>query len=482
MDDIYSKIYSVANENMKGSRKIDLTKDAFSRWSNIEYDNIDMKYLYDIDNESFLEAAYLVLLNRTVDPEARECWQLRFNDDKEVFQRDLINTIINSMEFTLNNVDVINNKYDTDRNVSSNSSKKVINEINEDFLQQDIKMVNSLYYINPYKNITSHRKVIGKIIIFIKKVMRKLLSWYITPMIEQQNEFNTFTTKVLNSMNEKIANIEASRRTTEENFKNKLQETALIFDDKLKEVEENVNNQLREVEENFNNQLREIEEKKKIKLDYVAFENQYRGSQELIRNRLKGYLKYFEKENNILDIGCGRGEFLELLRENNIEAKGIEIDEGMLLLCKEKKLNVQNIGALEYLSDLEDNSLGGIILTQVIEHLEPNDLIKLISLAYRKLKKGAYFIAETINPRCLLVFTEAYFMDLSHTRMIHPFTVKFLVESEGFEEATLEYLSEVPENVKIPKVNELPVEFNEAMNRLNNLVYGCRDYAIIGKK
>lgn len=471
MDDIYNKIYSVANENMKGLRKIDLTKEAFSRWSNIEYDKIDMNYLYDTDNESFLEAAYLALLNRIVDPKAREFWELRFNDNKEEFQRDLINTIINSMEFKLNNVEVINNKYNKDENISSNSTKKGINEFWDDLLQEDIKMVNSLHYIDPYKNITSHRKVTGKIIIFIKKVIRKLLSWYITPMVVQQNEFNAFTTKVLNSMNEKIAKIEANRIQIEENFNERLLETALNFNNKLKAAEENISNQ-----------FREIEEKKKINLDYVAFENKYRGSQELIRSRLKVYLKYFEKENNILDIGCGRGEFLELLRENNIEAKGIDVDEGMLLLCKEKNLNVENIDALKYLSELEDNSLGGVILTQVIEHLEPNDLINLISLSYKKLKPGAYFIAETINPQSLIVFTQAYFMDLSHIRMIHPYTVKFLVDQEGFKDASLEYFSEVPESVKIPQINELPEDFNQAMVRLNNLVYGSRDYAIIGRK
>ncbi|MBC2455744.1 class I SAM-dependent methyltransferase [Clostridium beijerinckii] len=484
MEDIYNKIYSVTNENMKGLRKIDLTKEAFSRWSNIEYDKIDMNYLYDTDNESFLEAAYLALLNRTVDFKAREFWKLRFNDNKEEFQRELLNTIINSMEFKLNNVEVINNKYNynKDENISSNSTEKGIGEFCNDLLQEDIKMVNSLHYIDPYKNITSDRKVTGKIIIFIKKVIRKLLSWYITPMVEQQNEFNAFTTKVLNSINEKIVAIEVDRIQSEGNFNNKLLETYSNFNNKLLETALNFNNKLKAAEENISNQFREIEEKKKINLDYVAFENKYRGSQELIRSRLKVYLKYFEKENNILDIGCGRGEFLELLRENNIQAKGIDVNEEMILLCKEKKLNIANVDALKYLSELEDNSLGGIILTQVIEHLEPNYLIDLISLSYKKLKPGAYFIAETINPQSLIVFTQAYFMDLSHIRMIHPYTVKFLVEQEGFKDASLEYFSEVPESVKIPQINELPEDFNQAMVRLNNLVYGSRDYAIIGRK
>lgn len=330
----------------------------------------------------------------------------------------------------------------------------------EEMLPEYLIMVNNSCNVNSYKNINSHRKVIGKIIVFIKKAIRKSFSWYINPIVEQQNEFNAFSTRVLNSMNAKFNKIE----------------------ERMKAIDENSTHQIKEIEENFNNRLKEIEERGKIGFDYVAFEEKYRGSQENIKNKLEEYLQYFEKQNNVLDIGCGRGEFLEILRENNIDAKGIEIDEDMLLLCKEKNLNVDNTDALTYLSSLEGDSLGGIILTQVIEHLEPNYLIQLISLAYEKLKPGAYFVAETINPQSLIVFTEAYFMDLSHIRMIHPYTIKFLVESEGFKEISIKYSSKVGDDLRIPEVSELPTEFNKAIGRLNDVVYGYRDYAIIGRK
>lgn len=310
--------------------------------------------------------------------------------------------------------------------------------VEADMLSENLKMVNNICSISYYKNITSHRKVLGKVIVFIKKVIRKSIGWYINPVIDQQNEFNSFVTRTLNSMNDK--------------FK--------VMDEKIKR----------------------IDEEGSITFDYVAFENKYRGSQESIKNKLQEYLIYFKGQNNVLDIGCGRGEFLEILKENNIEAKGIDIDNDMLLLCKEKNLNVENIDALTYLNSVEDNSLGGIILTQVIEHMNPNDLIELVRLAHIKLRPGAYFVAETINPQSLIVFTEAYFMDLSHVRMIHPYTIKFLVENQGFEEATIKYLSKVGDDLRIPEVSELPTEFNESINKLNDVVYGYRDYAIIGRK
>ena len=116
MEDIYSKIFSTASENMKGFGKMEITNEAFSKWSNIEYDVIDMNYLYDMDNRSFLEVAYLAFLDRSIDPEARKVWQLRLNDDKEKFQRNVTRSIMKSIEFKLNNVDISNNKYKVKQN------------------------------------------------------------------------------------------------------------------------------------------------------------------------------------------------------------------------------------------------------------------------------------------------------------------------------------------------------------------------------
>lgn len=116
MKDIYSKIYSIAEENIAGFGEIEITNEAFSTWGKIEYDIIDMNYLYDMDNKSFLEAAYLTFLDRAVDSEARKAWQLQFDDDKEKFQKRVINTIMKSIEFKLNNVDIINNKYNIKKN------------------------------------------------------------------------------------------------------------------------------------------------------------------------------------------------------------------------------------------------------------------------------------------------------------------------------------------------------------------------------
>ena len=320
-------------------------------------------------------------------------------------------------------------------------------EMNNNFTETDcaddyIHMVNATCNIISDKKIISHRKIIGKVIVAFKRAIRKCTHWYIAPIVEQQNEFNSYATRSLNAINEKVKQLEAKSK------------------------------QLEEIE---------IKRNEKLNFDYVGFENKFRGSQEEITRKLNSYTEYFENCENVLDIGCGRGEFLEILKEKNISALGIDIENEMISMCKEKGLNVNKADALEYLNKLDDNSLGGIIMNQVIEHMEPNYLIEVINTAYNKLKPGAYFVAETINPQSMIVFTEAYFMDLSHKRMLHPYTVQFLLESSGFSEASIRYMNKV-EDLRIPESDQLSEEINKAFNKLSDVVYGYRDYAIIGRK
>jgi O-antigen chain-terminating methyltransferase len=423
-------------------------------------------------------------------------------------------------------------------------------------VKEHLRMVNLSYNIIVDRNITSHRPFIGKIIILVKKCLRKLIGWYIRPIIEQQNELNAHITRTLNSIDAEIDKIlgkveynksciepvlegvkeyeELSSEVCELSHKvedniNKVVEELqqkqkrrglLEIDEKIREFEEKIEGiythnkgvqayidhlkgeyeKILATNNYINTRVKRVERKlkygeltvkeplylngeiEKVDFDYFMFEERYRGSQEEIKKRLEEYASYFVGQNNILDIGCGRGELLEVLKEQGIQAKGIELDEDMVLMCKDKELDVIQTDAIEYLKGLEDNSLGGIVLTQVIEHLSPNYLIQLIEIAYQKLKPNATFIAETINPQSLIVFTEAYFMDLSHIRMIHPLTIRFLLEGEGFREIDTKYLSKVGEDLRIPQVESLPEEFNHSLQNLNNLVYGYRDYAIIGRK
>jgi O-antigen chain-terminating methyltransferase len=219
--------------------------------------------------------------------------------------------------------------------------------------------------------------------------------------------------------------------------------------------------------------------------DYAGFEDRFRGREEDIKNRQRVYLPYFEGRGLVLDVGCGRGEFLELLREHQVKGRGIDLDLDMVLLCRDKGLEVAMQDGLSYLAELADESVDGVFVSQLIEHLEPKQIIELVRLSYRKLTPGGVLILETPNPQCLMIFADSFYRDLTHLRPIHPETMKFLLEATGFREVELRYSAPVDTAMRLPLLATDGAEsegFNRGVERLNALLFGFQDYAVIGRK
>ena len=226
-------------------------------------------------------------------------------------------------------------------------------------------------------------------------------------------------------------------------------------------------------------------------MNYFLFEERFRGSREEIKKRQLAFLSYFEKCARVLDIGSGRGEFLEILKDHNIGGIGVDSDPDMVAYCRSRQLVVEQLDAIAYLETLEDNSLDGIFIDQVVEHLEPEYLIRLLVLCYKKLKDGYYIIVETVNPLSLVAFFNFY-LDMSHQKPVHPYTLKFLLESSQYREIELKYYSEIPEKAKLQKINQYDPctenerqflgNYNYNIDLLNLLLWGPMDYAAIGKK
>jgi O-antigen chain-terminating methyltransferase len=222
--------------------------------------------------------------------------------------------------------------------------------------------------------------------------------------------------------------------------------------------------------------------------DYFGFEERFRGNEGDIKERQRVYVEFFKDVEPVLDIGCGRGEFLELSTEAGIKAKGVDLDLDMVLYCQEKGLDVVRVDAFAYLAALPDASLGGIFAAQVVEHLEPTRIIELANLCHRKLQMDGVLIFETPNPICLTVFARSFYMDLSHIRPIHPEAMKFLFESVGFTDLQVRFSAPVEASMRIPPLSGATAgakeiaEFNQGIERLNELLYGFQDFAVIGKK
>ncbi|MSS64498.1 class I SAM-dependent methyltransferase [Velocimicrobium porci] len=219
-------------------------------------------------------------------------------------------------------------------------------------------------------------------------------------------------------------------------------------------------------------------------IDYFDFENYFRGSRTQIKKNQEQYIKYFENKKNVLDLGCGRGEFLELLKENNIEGYGVDLYSEFVDLCNSKGLNAICGDAI---SVLEGKShVDGIFAAQLIEHLKLEEIIKLVELSYEKLEKDAYLILETPNPTSLAIYTHAFYMDPSHNKPVHPLTMKYILEKAGFNNVDILYTNTSKIPIEIPKLMidrcDNIEEFNKAMKQVEMELFGSQDYAIIAKK
>ena len=226
---------------------------------------------------------------------------------------------------------------------------------------------------------------------------------------------------------------------------------------------------------------------------YVGFEDQFRGTPDDIRRRVAEYLPTFAGTSDVLDIGCGRGEFLELLREQGITARGIDLNPAMVDVCLEHGLAATAADALTYLRAQADGSLGGIFAAQVVEHLEPRYLTQLLDAAFDKLRPGAPIVLETINPACWFAFFESYIRDITHVRPLHPDTLKYLLIASGFQQLEIRYRAPYPEHEKLQPVPGYAEEgggaltdwadtINANVEKINRLLFTWLDYAAIGRR
>jgi len=225
---------------------------------------------------------------------------------------------------------------------------------------------------------------------------------------------------------------------------------------------------------------------------YVGFEDQFRGSREAIRARFESYLPLFDGKSDVLDVGCGRGEFLDLLNMHGVSARGIDLNHEMAEVCRARGLDVTEADAVGYLSGLADASLGGIFSAQVVEHLQPGYLLRFLELAFVKLRPGGRLVLETLNPACWVAFFESYIRDITHVWPLHPETLKYLVVASGFNKATIEFRSPVPQEDRLQPIAvgagsdarfaDLAEAFNENVEKLNSRMFTYLDYAVIGDK
>ena len=208
-------------------------------------------------------------------------------------------------------------------------------------------------------------------------------------------------------------------------------------------------------------------------LDWLRFAARFRGSEDRVRDLARFYVPHFAGCREVVDLGCGRGEFLEVMKAAGILARGVDLSRESVALCRYKGLNAAETDLFDHLASLADASLDGIFSGQVVEHLPPPRVAELVRLASVKLARGGVLAIETPNPECLAIFATHFFLDPTHTRPIPSSLLVFYLEECGFGRIEVHRLSPAIESM--PSVATLPEDFRQTF-------FGGLDYAIIARR
>lgn len=206
---------------------------------------------------------------------------------------------------------------------------------------------------------------------------------------------------------------------------------------------------------------------------YALFEQRFRGSSAEIADKQRFYLPFLRNlPGPVLDAGCGRGEFLRLLKDEGIAARGVEASGLAAAACRASGLDVADGDAIGALTAAPSGSLGAVVAFQVVEHWPAAATFRFLAAARRALAPGGILIAETVNTNSLAAMN-AFYLDPTHVRPVPPEALRFLCEAAGFRELRVEYLSPIPAAERLDERSP-----NDA--RLNAILFGPQDYAVIG--
>jgi len=435
-------------------------------------DNSDIKHIHHIyqysdftkyNNEEFIKNIYNTLLQKDVDSNAMEYYlQLLISGDRS--KSEIVTIVRGSKEGKRQNIELLGFK--------------------KRFLM--LKLFNIPFLGHISKFLFSF--------LTLPKFIRRVNQLEVQSYMEFNDNKISIDKKILildekiSTLDKKISTLDKKNNEIELNKANKRDfqlylQTVDYAKEYMRLVEKNMQTLINDAKKRLpkeqyftQNDTLSITEHEKHKFDnfYIEFEDKFRGDRESIKERVELYLPYIKKlpfnqrDIRVLDVGCGRGEWLELLTQNEYMAEGIDINHIMISKSKELGLDVKEMDVIEYLTSLPNESLSAITGFHIIEHLPFELLIKMYDEALRVLKPQGMVIFETPNPENVFVGTSNFYTDPTHLNPIPPVTSKFTLEQRGYK------------RVEIKRVSYQDIHYDDP--HINHLFASSTDYAVIGYK
>jgi SAM-dependent methyltransferase len=378
---------------------------------------------------------------------------------------------------------------------------------------EDLSLLQSSQDISQVR-LSSHRKMLGDIIVFAKKVLRQLL----TPILARQSAYNAANARLAVHLCERLARVEEQVATVLEALQAEEPTSLKMLRETVTEPHEvlaqqqatawqglqmEVTSQSKPCRAQQRHLMRSLGEVQKPLFEpspqkmlqslaeggtraadafLAALDEQCRGGRADIKERLCVYLptlqesKVGTEDSPIVDLGCRRGEWLEVLGEVGIKARGVEPNQVLAEDCRQHGFDVVESDILTYLHDLPSSSLGGVTGFHLIEHLPFDILLNLFDETVRVLQPGGVAIFETPNPHNVLVSTQEFYLDPTHRNPLPSSLLQFIAEVKGLCRIKLLHLHPFPEALKVQEAGL------DVAKRFNEVFYGPRDYALIGWK
>ncbi len=341
---------------------------------------------------------------------------------------------------------------------------RAVERFNDWELMENLRFTNALYNRTVPGEPGSHRRLLGWLFRLAKRTVIWMLGWYINPMVENQHDFNAYATRTINEMKSYLDHLQVNEDILNTGIKRDIAlfRTNLMFLNKelerrMSQFEKDVGavaagRTAAAVAEPDGLVLKGRPRDFERSLGILTIMQLVYGSPRELRARQKVYLQYFSGVSDVVVVGCGRGELLQLLADQGIAARGVEANEVLAEYCREHELAVTAADPLEYLASLEDASLDAAMVTRLTAHYTPARLAAMLRLCAEKLRDNGVMVIEAPSPFPVYAVNNGPPDGSEWAHPLSPQVLKFVCLASGFREPEMIALGSVKPDERIEEI------------------------------